>query len=161
MFAGYKFPHPLEYHIFIKVQTMGKKPPREAFDDSLTDLIGELQDIREKFQVCYASFRTDLPVGLGMTRTPHNLACAHLLPPHLAHSFMCYGIVSPLVHTLLAHHYTSFRSCQVSSLGNASILSLSTASLLLSRSDTSSQHCKSAAHPLSIRAWLQSPGKFG
>ncbi|CAL5229066.1 g12317 [Coccomyxa viridis] len=50
MFAGYKFPHPLEYHIFIKVQTMGKKPPREAFDDALTNLIGELTDIRDKFQ---------------------------------------------------------------------------------------------------------------
>ena len=51
IFAGYKFPHPLEYHIFIKVQTMGKKSPREAFDDSLTDLINELDDIRSKFQV--------------------------------------------------------------------------------------------------------------
>ena len=55
MFAGYKFPHPLEYHIFIKVQTMGRKPPREAFDDSLTALIDELGDIRSKFQVCQAS----------------------------------------------------------------------------------------------------------
>ena len=51
MFAGYKFPHPLEYHIFIKVQTMGNKPPREAFDDSLTSLINELGDIRRKFLV--------------------------------------------------------------------------------------------------------------
>lgn len=51
MFAGYKFPHPLEYHIFIKVQTMGNKTPREAFDDSLTALIEELGDIRSKFQV--------------------------------------------------------------------------------------------------------------
>ena len=51
IFAGYKFPHPLEYHIFIKVQTMGKKSPREAFDDSLSDLIMELDDIRSKFQV--------------------------------------------------------------------------------------------------------------
>ncbi|CAK0785081.1 hypothetical protein CVIRNUC_008287 [Coccomyxa viridis] len=50
IFAGYKFPHPLEYHIFIKVQTMGKKSPREAFDDSLSDLIMELDDIRSKFQ---------------------------------------------------------------------------------------------------------------
>lgn len=85
MFAGYKFPHPLEYHIFIKVQTMGKKPPREAFDDSLTDLIGELQDIRDKFQVRYASFKKDLLVGLGMTGSPRKIAYAHLLPPSLVH----------------------------------------------------------------------------
>ena len=51
IFAGYKFPHPLEYHIFIKVQTMGRKSPREAFDDSLSDLIKELDDVRSKFQV--------------------------------------------------------------------------------------------------------------
>ena len=57
IFAGYKFPHPLEYHIFIKVQTTGRKSPREAFDDSLTDLINELDDVRSKFQVCIIQCR--------------------------------------------------------------------------------------------------------
>ena len=50
-FAGYKFPHPLDYHIFIKVQTRGKKSPREVMDDALTDLIDEIEDIKAKFQV--------------------------------------------------------------------------------------------------------------
>lgn len=50
-FAGYKFPHPLDYHILIKVQTKGKKSPREVMDDALTDLCDEFEDIRAKFQV--------------------------------------------------------------------------------------------------------------
>ncbi|CAL8469710.1 g9252 [Coccomyxa elongata] len=49
-FAGYKFPHPLDYHIFIKVQTRGKKSPREVMDDALTDLCDEFEDIKSKFQ---------------------------------------------------------------------------------------------------------------
>ena len=49
-FAGYKFPHPLDYHILIKVQTKGKKSPREVMDDALTDLCDEFDDIRAKFQ---------------------------------------------------------------------------------------------------------------
>ncbi|EIE18255.1 RBP11-like subunits of RNA polymerase [Coccomyxa subellipsoidea C-169] len=49
-FAGYKFPHPLDYHILIKVQTKGKKSPREVMDDALTDLCDEFEDIRAKFQ---------------------------------------------------------------------------------------------------------------
>lgn len=65
MFAGYKFPHPLEYHIFIKVQTMGHKTPREAFDDSLSALIEELGDIKSKFQVrkaiCMAGLSSEYP----------------------------------------------------------------------------------------------------
>ncbi len=83
MFAGYKFPHPLEYHIFIKVQTIGKKPPREAFDDALTSLIGELNDIRDKFQVCQASFKTGRQFKLSMTRSPCRTACTLFgLAPH-------------------------------------------------------------------------------
>ena len=50
IFAGYKFPHPLDYHILIKVQTKGKKSPREAMDDALGDLCDEFQDISTKFQ---------------------------------------------------------------------------------------------------------------
>jgi hypothetical protein len=51
IFAGYKFPHPLDYHILIKVQTKGKKSPREVMDDALSSLCEEFQDIQSKFQV--------------------------------------------------------------------------------------------------------------
>ena len=94
MFAGYKFPHPLEYHIFIKVQTMGKKPPREAFDDALTNLIGELNDIRDKFRVRQASFTIDVLFECSMTRITCKSACAAVLRwPHASDdsplSFLC------------------------------------------------------------------------
>ena len=49
-FAGYKFPHPLDYHILVKVQTKGKKSPREVMDDALSALCDEYQDIQTKFQ---------------------------------------------------------------------------------------------------------------
>ena len=50
IFAGYKFPHPLDYHILVKVQTKGKKSPREVMDDALSALCDEYQDIQTKFQ---------------------------------------------------------------------------------------------------------------
>jgi DNA-directed RNA polymerase II subunit RPB11 len=60
-FAGYKFPHPLDYHILLKVQTKGKKSPLEVVDDALQDLIGEYQDIKMQFEVrslLFPDFRT-------------------------------------------------------------------------------------------------------
>ena len=67
IFAGYKFPHPLDYHILIKVQTKGKKSPREAMDDALGDLCDEFQDISTKFQ---ASAACPSPVPVSPRHSP-------------------------------------------------------------------------------------------
>lgn len=56
-FAGYKFPHPLDYHIFIKVQTKGKKSPLEVMDDALQDLMNEYTDIKAQFAVRFQAFK--------------------------------------------------------------------------------------------------------
>ncbi|KAI7844951.1 hypothetical protein COHA_001598 [Chlorella ohadii] len=64
VFAGYRIPHPLEYQMVIKVQTNGRKTPIAAVQDSLKDLEGEVQDIRQQFM--HAVQRYDAGGGPGM-----------------------------------------------------------------------------------------------
>ena len=50
LFAGYKLPHPLEYRMLVKVQTRGRRTPRDVVDAALTDLVDEFVDMKVKFQ---------------------------------------------------------------------------------------------------------------
>ncbi|RKP35966.1 DNA-directed RNA polymerase [Dimargaris cristalligena] len=50
-FSGYKFPHPLEHKILIRVQTTEEITPVVAVHDAIGGLISELQDIAGKFKV--------------------------------------------------------------------------------------------------------------
>eukprot|EP00275_Glaucocystis_incrassata_P001104 EC121817.1.p1 GENE.EC121817.1~~EC121817.1.p1 ORF type:complete len:123 (+),score=27.94 EC121817.1:196-564(+) len=50
LFAGYKMPHPLEHCIVVKVQTKKSTTPYTAFNNALTDLIGELSALEDKFK---------------------------------------------------------------------------------------------------------------
>ncbi|GBN45852.1 DNA-directed RNA polymerase II subunit RPB11 [Araneus ventricosus] len=50
LFAGYKNPHPLEYKILIRVQTVMEYSPQEAFTNAITDLISELSLLEERFK---------------------------------------------------------------------------------------------------------------
>ena len=50
LFAGYKLPHPLEYRMLVKVQTRGRRTPRDVVDAALTDLVDEFVDMKAKFQ---------------------------------------------------------------------------------------------------------------
>ena len=50
LFAGYKLPHPLEYCMLVKVQTRGRRTPRDVVDAALTDLVDEFVDMKAKFQ---------------------------------------------------------------------------------------------------------------
>ncbi|KAF8766843.1 DNA-directed RNA polymerase II subunit RPB11-a [Argiope bruennichi] len=50
LFAGYKNPHPLEYKILIRVQTVMEYSPQEAFTNAITDLISELSLLEERFR---------------------------------------------------------------------------------------------------------------
>ncbi|KAK9835947.1 hypothetical protein WJX81_000393 [Elliptochloris bilobata] len=50
LFAGYKLPHPLEYRMLVKVQTRGRRTPRDVVDAALMDLVDEFADMKTKFQ---------------------------------------------------------------------------------------------------------------
>ena len=52
LFAGYKLPHPLEYRMLVKVQTRGRRTPRDVVDSALGDLAEEFIDMKAKFRVC-------------------------------------------------------------------------------------------------------------
>ncbi len=49
-FSGYKHPHPLDYHILVKVQTTNKSSPIMAMNGAIKDLTDEITSIRESFQ---------------------------------------------------------------------------------------------------------------
>lgn len=51
LFAGYKLPHPLEYRMLVKVQTRGRRTPRDVVDSALGDLAEEFMDMKAKFRV--------------------------------------------------------------------------------------------------------------
>ncbi len=51
LFAGYKLPHPLEYRMLVKVQTRGRRTPRDVLDAALSDLVDEFEDMKAKFRV--------------------------------------------------------------------------------------------------------------
>ncbi|PVU84573.1 hypothetical protein BB560_007311 [Smittium megazygosporum] len=51
IFSGYSLPHPLEYHVLVRVQTNGNIKPLEAFQEALQGLRGEFFDLRNKFEI--------------------------------------------------------------------------------------------------------------
>eukprot|EP00963_Diacronema_lutheri_P006954 scaffold622_cov335-Pavlova_lutheri.AAC.22 len=50
LFSGYKHPHPLDYHILVKVQTTNKSSPIMAMNGAIKDLTDEITSIRTSFQ---------------------------------------------------------------------------------------------------------------
>lgn len=51
LFAGYKVPHPLEYRVVLRVQTVPEYSPQEAFRNAITDLTSEISLLEERFKV--------------------------------------------------------------------------------------------------------------
>ena len=47
LFSGYMMPHPLEYHVVLKVQTTRKSAPIEAVKGAVEDLKEELATLRQ------------------------------------------------------------------------------------------------------------------
>ena len=70
LFAGYKLPHPLEYRMLVKVQTRGRRTPRDVLDAALSDLVDEVEDMKAKFRVRLVKLcRTQLLQRAGMCET--------------------------------------------------------------------------------------------
>ncbi|KAI9218893.1 DNA-directed RNA polymerase II 13.6 kDa polypeptide [Blastocladiella britannica] len=58
LFAGYKHPHPLEYHIVLKLQTSTHIKPIDALKRSIERLILELATLKERFMAEVARVKT-------------------------------------------------------------------------------------------------------
>ena len=53
LFGGYKVPHPLEYHVLVKIQTNSSSTPFMTMQQALDDVKSEFEDIRTSFSVFY------------------------------------------------------------------------------------------------------------
>ncbi|CAO3581237.1 unnamed protein product [Absidia cylindrospora] len=51
LFAGYKVPHPLEHNFLIKIQTVPGTSPGKALNDATSELIGEINALKNKFDM--------------------------------------------------------------------------------------------------------------
>ncbi|KAI9012156.1 DNA-directed RNA polymerase [Phycomyces nitens] len=58
LFAGYKVPHPLEHNFLIKVQTVPGTAPGEALKDATSELISEINALKNKFDMDVIRHRT-------------------------------------------------------------------------------------------------------
>jgi DNA-directed RNA polymerase II subunit RPB11 len=58
LFAGYKVPHPLEHNFVIKVQTVPGTSPGKALKDATTELISEINALKNKFDMEVIRHRT-------------------------------------------------------------------------------------------------------
>lgn len=61
-FAGYKIPHPLEYRMLVKVQTRGRRSPKQVSARALEALADEAAEARRAFEAEVARARG---VGVG------------------------------------------------------------------------------------------------
>ncbi|PAA59043.1 hypothetical protein BOX15_Mlig034525g3, partial [Macrostomum lignano] len=50
IFAGYKMPHPMEFRVMIRVQTVPDYLPQDAFNHAISDLISEISGLEEGFK---------------------------------------------------------------------------------------------------------------
>ncbi|KAG2177291.1 hypothetical protein INT43_007948 [Umbelopsis isabellina] len=51
LFAGYKVPHPLEHNFILKIQTAPDTTPENALGDAITELIQEIGQLKNKFEM--------------------------------------------------------------------------------------------------------------
>ncbi|CAO3636735.1 unnamed protein product [Cunninghamella echinulata] len=51
LFAGYKVPHPLEHNFLIKIQTVPGTSPGKALNDATSELISEINALKNKFDM--------------------------------------------------------------------------------------------------------------
>jgi DNA-directed RNA polymerase II subunit RPB11 len=51
LFAGYKVPHPLEHNFVLKIQTAPDTTPEIALGDAITELIQEIGQLKNKFEM--------------------------------------------------------------------------------------------------------------
>ncbi|CAO3579923.1 unnamed protein product [Absidia cylindrospora] len=58
LFAGYKVPHPLEHNFLIKIQTVPGTSPGKALNDATLELIGEINALKNKFDMDVLRHRT-------------------------------------------------------------------------------------------------------
>lgn len=58
LFAGYKVPHPLEHNFLIKIQTVPGTSPGKALNDATSELIGEINALKNKFDMDVLRHRT-------------------------------------------------------------------------------------------------------
>ncbi|KAI9489310.1 DNA-directed RNA polymerase [Zychaea mexicana] len=58
LFAGYKVPHPLEHNFLIKVQTVPGTAPGQALKDATSELISEINTLKNKFDMDVIRHRT-------------------------------------------------------------------------------------------------------
>ncbi|KAI9312476.1 DNA-directed RNA polymerase [Dichotomocladium elegans] len=58
MFAGYKVPHPLEHNFLVKVQTVPGTAPGQALKDATSELISEINTLKNKFDMDVIRQRT-------------------------------------------------------------------------------------------------------
>lgn len=58
LFAGYKVPHPLEHNFVIKVQTVPGTSPGKALKDATSELISEVNALKNKFDMEVIRHRT-------------------------------------------------------------------------------------------------------
>jgi len=56
-FAGYKIPHPLEYRMLVKVQTRGRRSPKQVSARALEALADEAAEARRAFEAEVARAR--------------------------------------------------------------------------------------------------------
>jgi len=65
-FAGYKIPHPLEYRMLVKVQTRGRRSPKQVSARALEALADEAAEGRRAFEAEAARMRGDSGGGVGV-----------------------------------------------------------------------------------------------
>jgi DNA-directed RNA polymerase II subunit RPB11 len=58
LFAGYKVPHPLEHNFVVKVQTVPGTSPGNALRDATSELIREVNLLKNKFDMEVIRHRT-------------------------------------------------------------------------------------------------------
>jgi DNA-directed RNA polymerase II subunit RPB11 len=58
LFAGYKVPHPLEHNFVIKAQTVPGTSPGKALKDATSELISEINALKNKFDMEVVRHRT-------------------------------------------------------------------------------------------------------
>ncbi|KAI9472326.1 MAG: DNA-directed RNA polymerase [Benjaminiella poitrasii] len=58
LFAGYKVPHPLEHNFLVKVQTVPGTSPGKALKDATSELISEINTLKNKFDMEVIRHRT-------------------------------------------------------------------------------------------------------
>ncbi|KAJ8663761.1 hypothetical protein O0I10_000034 [Lichtheimia ornata] len=58
LFAGYKVPHPLEHNFHVKVQTVPGTAPGQALKDATSELISEINTLKNKFDMDVIRQRT-------------------------------------------------------------------------------------------------------